>query len=172
MNGERQKSTHGATDRSSPAAGGGRWLHSDDVAGVVILVFVGVVAALTTTFDEVPAALSQGIPPEQFPRLLVVVIALLAVIMIVQSRLRREGPRKRVPVMVLFTACLLVVFVVLIDWIGMMAAMLGFCVALPLLWGERRFLWVGVYAALFPACIYLLFSMLLGVRLPLGLFMG
>ncbi len=172
MIGRRHPSTRGDTDAASPAAGGGSWLHSDDAAGVAILVFVGVVFAITTTFEEVPAALSQGIPPEQFPRILVVVIALLAVIMIVQSRLRREGPRKRVPVMVLFTACLLIVFVVLIDWIGMIAAMLGFCVALPLLWGEKRFLWVGVYAVLFPVCIYLLFSMLLGVRLPLGLFMG
>jgi putative tricarboxylic transport membrane protein len=172
MSGERQQSTHEETDTSSPAAGGSGWLHGDDVAGVVILVFVGVVVAITTTFEEVPAALSQGIPPEQFPRILVAVIALLAIAMIVQSRLRQEAPRKPAPMMVLATACLLLIFVLLIDWIGMIAAMFVFCLALPMLWGERRFLWIGVYAVLFPACIYLLFSVLLGVRLPLGLFSG
>lgn len=172
MTAERREATRGETEASSPAAGSRRWLHRDDVAGVVILIFVAIVVAITTTFEDVPAALSQGIPPEQFPRIMVGVIALLAVIMIVQSRLRQEDPRKRVPMMVVFTACILVVFVVLIDWIGMIAAMLVFCVALPLLWGEKRFVWLVVYAGLFPACIYLLFSVLLGVRLPLGLFTG
>jgi hypothetical protein len=100
------------------------------------------------------------------------VIAVLAVMMIVQSRLRHEGPRKRAPMMVLFTACLLLTSVVLIDWIGMITSMLLFCLALPMLWGEKRFLWLAIYAALFPACIYLLFSVLLRVRLPLGIFSG
>jgi putative tricarboxylic transport membrane protein len=172
VGGKRQQSTHAETDTSSPAAGGSSWLHGDDVAGVVILVFVGVVVAITTTFEEVPVALSQGIPPEQFPRMLGAVIALLAITMIVQSRLRQEARRKPAPMMVLATACLLLIFVLLIDWIGMISAMFVFCLALPMLWGERRFLWIGVYAVLFPACIYLLFSVLLGVRLPLGLFSG
>ncbi len=104
--------------------------------------------------------------------MLVAVIVVLAVIMIIQSRVRDHAPRKRVPMMVLFTSCLLVLFVVSIEWIGMMTAMFVFCLALPLLWGEKRVLWVVVYAALFPACIYLLFSGLLGVRLPLGFFTG
>jgi putative tricarboxylic transport membrane protein len=45
-----------------------------------------------------------------------------------------------------------------------------FCLAMPILWGERRYLLVLVYAVLFPIAIYLLFSQLLQVRFPAGSF--
>ena len=170
VSGERQDPTQEGGDIPARAARLPAWLRSDSVVGCVIIIFVAIVFAITTTFEEVPLALSQGIPPEQFPRILVGVMALLAIVMIVQSYLQPEIHRKGVPLMVLWTAGLLILFVVLIDSVGMVAAMFLFCLALPVLWGEKRYLWVTVYAVLFPACIYVLFSVLLEVRFPFGFF--
>ena len=130
--------------------------------------FVVVIIAITTTFEDVPSALSQGIPPEQFPRLVSVIIACLAVLLIVQARVREEKVRKRLPLVTLLTTALLVVYVVLMDWFGTLATMILFCFTLPVLWGERRFAWTAVYAVLFPLSVYLLFSSVLEVRFPKG----
>ncbi len=143
-------------------------LRADEAIGAVILVFVAVIIAITTAFDDVPTALSQGIPPEQFPRLISVIIACLAVILIIQARVREEKARKRVPLVTLLTTALLVIYVVLLDWLGTLAAMILFCFALPILWGERRYVWTAVYAILFPLGVYLLFSGVLEVRFPKG----
>ena len=145
------------------------FLQGDDSAGGIILAFCAVVVYLTTSFDEVPAMLSQGIPPTQFPRMLVGVIAVLAVIMVIQARTRRDANKKPVPVMAFATAGLLVVFVAAIEWIGTIGAIVLFCIALPILWGERRFGWIAAYAVLFPSGVYLLFVKVLEVRFPAGL---
>ena len=141
-------------------------LRSDDYVGAVILVFGAVVVYLTTLFDEVPAMLSQGIPPTQFPRLLVGIIAVFVVIMVIQARSRPDPKKKLVPIVALKTAGILVVFVAAIEWAGTFSAIVMFCIALPVLWGERRFGWIAVYTVLFPAAVYLLFVKVLEVRFP------
>jgi putative tricarboxylic transport membrane protein len=146
------------------------WLRGDDHVGAVILVFCAVVVYLTTLFDEVPAMLSQGIPPTQFPRLLVGVIAVLVVMMVIQARTRRDPKKKPVPMVALMTAGILAVFVAAIEWTGTISAIVMFCIALPILWGERRFGWIAAYAVVFPIAVYLLFVKVLEVRFPTGLF--
>ena len=145
-------------------------LRGDDFVAAVILAFCAVVVYLRTTFDEVPEMLSQGIPPTQFPRLMVAVIAILTVVMTVQSRARGEGSRKPVPATVFITAGILLLFVAALDWLGAFAAMFLFCLGLPILWGERRYTWLAAYALLFPVGIYLLFTEVLEVRFPTGPF--
>lgn len=156
----------------APPAGTGRpfLLRADDMVGGVILLFCAAVFAITTTFDEVPAMLSQGIPPTQFPRLLVGVIAFLVVVMMIQARRREAVEMKRVPTVAFATVGFLALFVAAIDWIGTFAAIFLFCLALPVLWGERRYAWIVVFAVLLPISIYILFSKVLGVRFPAGFF--
>jgi hypothetical protein len=145
-------------------------LRAEDKAGGVILVFCAVVVYITTSFDKVPAMLSQGIPPTQFPRMLVGIIAILTLVMVIQARSRQDANKKPVPVVALVTAGFLVVFVAAIEWIGTIGAIVLFCIALPILWGERRFGWIAAYAVLFPSGVYLLFVKVLEVRFPAGLF--
>ncbi len=90
-------------------------LRSDDVVGGVILFFCAAAYAVTMTFEEVPAMLAQGIQPSVFPRTMIAVIAILAVILIIQGRLRGQSPRKPVPLVAFLTAGLLAVFVAAID---------------------------------------------------------
>lgn len=161
----------------SPAAGASsvrttrppRWRADYGIAAVILL-FCAVVVVLTTTFEKVPLALSQGIPPEEFPRLIVGLIVFLTLVMALQARAQPDSKRKAVPGMVYFTAALLSLFVAAIDWLGTMPTVFLFCLAMPILWGERRYLLVLVYAVLFPIAIYLLFSQLLQVRFPAGSF--
>jgi len=154
----------GATTPRSPR------LRSDDIVGAVILLFCAATYAITTTFEEVPAMLSQGIQPAVFPRMMIIVIAFLTVIMMVQGHRKARSERRPVPMVAFVTAGLLVVFVAAIDWLGMIVASFLFCIVLPLLWGERRFGWIIVFAVLFPASIFVLFSKLLEVRFPSGVF--
>ncbi len=145
-------------------------LHGDTLAGVAILIFCAIVFALTLTFDDVPSALSHGVPPTQFPRLLVGFIAALTLLMMFEGRKKPPSDRKPVPRMVYPSTALLLVFVALINWVGTMVAMIGLCIALPLLWGERRYVPILLLAALFPIAVYYLFSEVMEVRFPASVF--
>jgi hypothetical protein len=144
-------------------------LRGDDIVGGVILFFCAAAYAITTTFEEVPVMLSQGIQPAVFPRAMIAVIAFLSMILIVQSRRKPASVHKPVPMVAFATAGLLAVFVAAIDWVGMMLGIFLFCLILPALWGDRRYLWIAVFAMLFPVGIFMLFSRMLEVRFPLGI---
>lgn len=145
-------------------------LHGDEIVGGAILVFCAAAYAITMTFEEVPAMLAQGIQPAVFPRAMIAVIAILSVIVIIQGRRKPAATRKPVPIVAFATAGLLAVFVAVIDWVGMMLGIFLFCLVLPALWGDRRYLWIAVFAVLFPVSIFMLFSTMLEVRFPLGIF--
>ena len=165
MSGDRQESTQQGNGAGSPVP---FRLRGDYMVGGVILLFCAVVVGITTTFDEVPPILAQGIPPTQFPRMMVGVIAILAAIMIYQAHGREPKKRKPVPLMVFLSAGVLLAFIAAIEVIGTIPAMFLFCVALPLLWGERRIVAILIFAVVFPAAVYLLFSNFLEVRFPAG----
>ncbi len=142
-----------------------RW---DYVVGAVVIVFCAVVYYITTTFDEVPEALSHGVPPTQFPRLILGIMVFLSGLMMYQASHREPKVRKPVPRMVYLSAGLLVLFVVGINTIGTIIPMVLFCVALAVLWGERRYWILAIYAIVFPIAVYFLFTKLLEVRFPRG----
>lgn len=143
-------------------------LRGDDIVGGAILLLCAVVYAITMTFEEVPVMLSQGIQPAAFPRLMIVVIAILAVVMMIQGRRGGRTDRRPLPLAVYGTTGLLILFVVAIDWLGTIIAISLFCLALPVLWGERRYAWLVAFAVLFPMGIFVLFSKVLEVRFPSG----
>ena len=158
-----------ATDVNGAAPPRSPLVRGDDIVGGVILFFCAAAYAITTTFEEVPAMLSQGIQPAVFPRAMIAVIAFLSVIVIIQGRRKAAATRKKVPLVAFATAGLLGLFVAAIDWVGMMIAIFLFCLILPVLWGDRRYLWIAVFAVLFPVSIFMLFSKLLEVRFPPGI---
>lgn len=121
---------------------------------------------LSTRFDSVPAALSQNVPPELFPRLLLFIIAGLSVVMMWQGRGIAAAPVLRARRILLVAAA---------AWIGCaLFAMTGVvtlvacCGALCALWGERRLTILVLYALLYPAAAYVVFALFLGLRFPDG----
>ena len=158
-----------ATEMNGTGPSRSQLLRGEDVVGGAILCFCAAAYAITTTFEEVPAMLSQGIQPAVFPRAMIAVIAFLSVVLIIQGRSKAAATRKKVPLVAFATAGLLGLFVAAIDWVGMMIAIFLFCLILPVLWGDRRYLWIAVFAVLFPVSIFMLFSTMLEVRFPLGI---
>lgn len=153
-------------------------LHMTDLA--VALVIFAVCAALyyvTTTFDEVSNMLAQNIPPEFFPQLVIMIIAVLTLGVPFEHLLHtRRGENidsdrsDRVKWMPVLTGTLFVVLVLGIPYLGMLLTMISVCAILPLLWGERRLKLIIPFALLFPLAVAYLFNKILLVYFEPGIF--
>ncbi len=144
-------------------------LPRDLVVALALLAFCVVAYAVTLGFAKAPAAVAQNVQPATFPRLVIGVIAVLSATLAVLS-FRVDSMRKRpVKPMVWVTAAMMVAFVIVFDTLGFVAAMVLFAAAMPVLWGERRWTHVLPFALLFPAAVYLVFVVGLGVHFDPGL---
>jgi hypothetical protein len=143
---------------------------SGDMLDAIVIVIVSVILFwITTTFEEVPEIVAQGIQPDLFPQIIISLIVFLAIVMAYQGRAKNKTAKSIKP-MATYTAIFVLLFAVSIHWIGSVPAMIFACVALPLLWGERRYVGILIFAILFPIGVYLLFTKALDIRFPLGIF--
>ena len=152
-------------------------VHMVDLA--VTAVIVALCALLfwnTTTFERVPASLAQNVQPTLFPRLLLGTIVLMALFLPfehVQKKVQGidlDSARSDwVRPITYVTGLALVVLVISIPWLGTFLAMIAACAVLPVLWGERRWWLVAVYAIAFPLLISLLFVTGLEVNFEPGI---
>lgn len=155
-----------------------RLVHPVDLRlAIAIYVVLGVLYYVTTTFDEVPPLLAQNIGPAWFPRLLIWTIAVLTIALPFEHRFLAGGKARldadrieRIPLMVIITAGLLALTVLSVVVFGTFLAMVFVCLALPLLWGERRWKVLIPYAILFPTAVALLFTHVLKVFFQPGLY--
>jgi hypothetical protein len=113
--------------------------------------------------------LSQNVAPTFFPRLVIAVIAVLSVALIVNSRNSTKAARDGIARGTLVTAGVMIATVALIPRLGMLATTSLASIALPLTWGERRWLRIALLAIGLPASIYLIFDLGLDMRFPQGL---
>ena len=144
-------------------------LPKDLVPGSVILILCAALFHITTTFDSDPLGAAQGMPATHMPRLVLTVIAVLTLIMMAQGL--RSGEKNVMvspPAKMWGTAGLLALTAISFPIIGVPLSFFAICVALPLLWGAHDIRAIGLFAVAVPVAIYVLFQMLLGLRLPLG----
>ncbi|MFL2546114.1 MAG: tripartite tricarboxylate transporter TctB family protein [Candidatus Rariloculaceae bacterium] len=146
--------------------------HSDLFVGVVLLAFCAIIFWLTTSFTEVPAMLSQNVPPTFFPRLVVGIIAVLSVTLIFNGLRKTENSRERVEPAVFVTAAIVILAGIAVSYLGTLLTLSLVACAIPIAWGERRLRPIGILAVTLPAAIYLVFSVALGIRFPAGLLFG
>jgi putative tricarboxylic transport membrane protein len=149
---------------------------TDLLLAAVILAGAAFLFQETMRFDEIPAGLAQNVPPELFPQLLLVLIALMALLLPFEHiQKRREGidldaPRSnRIRPVTWLTAAFLFGVVLVVQWLGTVLAMVLACAALPVLWGERRLWRVALFAVLMPLAVTLLFVGLLEVNFIPGI---
>ena len=174
----------------------------DSLAGLAIVAVCAVAWRLTAGFDEVPAMLSQNVPPTFFPRLVIATAALLGGLLIAGGIRRRAGDvarrtaagepparheeagraengdppppnekpdRAALPPPVFWaTAGVVAAAGVLIPLAGTLLTLGVVAIVLPLSWGERRFRLVAGLALGLPGAIYVVFTVALGVRFPVG----
>jgi putative tricarboxylic transport membrane protein len=152
-------------------------VHKVDLA--VTAVIVAICAFLfwdTTNFEQVPPSLAQNVPPTLFPRLLLVLIVVMALFLPfehVQKRAQGIDLDKersdRVRPITLLTALALIGIVLVMPRLGTLPALVVSCALLPVMWGERRWWLVALYAIAFPLVITYVFVAGLGVNFLPGI---
>jgi len=55
------------------------------------------------------------------------------------------------------------------EFLGAVLTMFVVCLTIPLIWGEKNYVAVAIYAIVFPAFVYFLFNTLLGLYFNPGL---
>ncbi len=149
----------------------------DLVIMIIILSICGALYYVTTSFEEVSEMLSQNIPPEFFPRLVMLLIAILALALPFEHLFqRRRGNdldskrRKKLRPLSYLTALVLVLLAFAMPYLGTFLTMIVVCLILPWLWGERRLRLIVPFAMLFPLAVTLVFNRVLGVYFEPGIF--
>jgi putative tricarboxylic transport membrane protein len=148
----------------------------DLVVAAFLLAICGFLFWDTTKFAEIPRGLAQNVPPERFPQLLLIVIAAMALFLPfehVQKRLQGVDLDKersaRIKPITFVTALALFGVVLVTPWLGTLPAMVIACALIPVLWGERRYWLVAIYAIAMPFAVGLLFVDGLGVNFLPGI---
>lgn len=160
-----------APDDAAAAARPPWWraVHSDVIIAGVILTGCALVGAVTATFEDVPAALLSGMGPAVFPRLVIGVIALLALWLALSSRGQPELGREPVRGLVYATGAAVLVFMGVLNLAGMYGAILFAIIGIGRLWGERRWWLLAVVAAGLIFAVHLAFTVAFGIPMPRGI---
>jgi hypothetical protein len=137
------------------------------IAAAAVIAVAAVLFALTFGFEKLPAGLVGGFGAEAFPRLVLGVIAGLAVLLFVAGP--AGEPRARIPAMVYYTAGSLLAFMALVPLAGMLGAMFLFLLGVGTLWGERRAWLLLLVSIAMMAAIWGVFVRGFAVQMPQGL---
>ena len=142
------------------------------IESIVIMIFAVVMFCVTYTFDKVPEIFAQGIQPTVFPRAMLAIMFALALLQAIRAtrltpqQFARLKPIRSFQLIVFLTAGLLIGFAVIMPIIGTFPAIIIFLPALALLWGERRWLLMGLSFLGFLGFAYVLFRLIMNVPLP------
>jgi hypothetical protein len=142
--------------------------HSDVVIAGGIIAFCTLVWGGTLTFDEVPAALAQGMGAEAFPRLVLCVLTVLAIGLALASRGRADPEREPIHRLVLLTAAATLAFMVVLKIFGIYGAIAFAFLGIGRLWGERRWSLLAAVTVGMAITIHLVFVKAFGIPLPSG----
>lgn len=144
-------------------------LPRDLIPGLIIIIVCAGLYYVTTTFDSDPLGAAQGMPATHMPRLILGVIGVLTLFMIGQGLRQSADDTKASPSWRMWaTAAILGGAAAGFTVMGVPLAFFAVCVAIPLLWGARNLPAIGIFAVALSAAIYVVFQLLLGLRLPMG----
>lgn len=174
-------SGQGRSDSVDPNGGdggsGAPLFHRTDLglALIILAVCAGLYFA-TTRFETVAPLFAQDVPPEFFPRLLIWIIVVLALLLpfehllLAKRRTNLDDDRSdRIRPNTVVTAGLLCAVVAAMPWLGTAPSMVAVCLLLPRLWGETRLSVVIPFAVVFPGAVTFVFSYLLKVHFEPGI---
>lgn len=136
---------------------------------LAILVFVGVVNFKNTAENY------RALPPSFFPNILVGVMVVLSLALLVRgwrnapSPIFKQSVKRSNVLRVVGLMALLVVFIVLLQYVGFAISSFLFVLSLQLVLGERRPVRLFALAISVTLVMYVVFVLLLRVPLPRGL---
>ena len=167
----------GRTDSATPGPLRGLIHFTDLWLTILIVIVCGWLYYVTTQFESVSALLTQNIGPEWFPRLLIWTIVVLSLLLPFEHLARSsqtdsidKDRASRIKPISIVTAILMLAVVGMVHLFGTLGGMISVCIALPLLWGERRMKVLVPYVLIFPPTVALLFTKVLKVYFEPGLF--
>ena len=142
----------------------------DTWVGLCVLGVSAVIYAITLTFEEAPDALAQNVQPATFPKLVVSVMALLSVVVIIQSLGKQSRSRNPIHRMSYISALVMIAFAFAFQYLGLLVAMVLLSFSLPVIWGERNWPAIVGFSILFPLAVHGLFAVILKVHFEPGIF--
>ena len=142
----------------------------DLLVAAVALAACAVAFGLTFRFTTTtPAAMMSGMGAEAFPRLVIVVMAILAICIglgIGNPPMQKPAP---IPAVVWITIGVLAAYIAVVDLLGMWLASFALMLVLGRMWGERRYARLAVASAAMLLVVWLVFVKLLKGSFPEGL---
>ncbi len=160
-----------------PATKQGLVDRGDLIVSIMLLAVCGYLYYLTTTFEQASALLGDNVGPADFPRLVLTIIAILAVLMLLERRLQparwqkiKDGQADSVKMLTWLSIGFTLLVTAAAPYLGTMLTMFLVCLFLPLLWGERRMWLVLAFAVIFTFAVTWLFNVVLRVFFEPGIF--
>lgn len=149
----------------------------DLLVTAILLVLCAYLYYLTTTFEETSALLGENVGPADFPRLVIMIIAILSVLMLLERRLQptrwqkiKDGQSVNVKTLTWLSIGFTLVATAAAPYLGTILTMFLVCLLLPPLWGERRVTLVVPFALIFTFIVTWLFNVVLRVFFEPGIF--
>lgn len=161
----------------APEKTGAKFYHRKDLYLALVLVAFGAFVYYEAgKFPPAPLVLGDTLNADVFPKILVVILLFLTAIIPFEfkitpqkvAKIDKERDEKTLPI-TWVTIFLLLTIVFLTDFLGAVLTMFVTCLLLPLVWGEKKYVVVAIYALLFPAFVWFLFNQLLGLYFAPGL---
>jgi putative tricarboxylic transport membrane protein len=161
----------------APRTLGAGLVHKKDLILATILVAFGALIYYEAgKFPPAPEILGEIINAEVFPKILVVLLIFFAAIVPFEFKITpekidgidKDRGEKVLPITWITIAVLLSI-VAAAEFLGAVLTMFVICLTVPLVWGEKNYVAVAIYAIVFPAFVYLLFNTLLGLYFNPGL---
>jgi len=161
--------TEGGDETSTTAGPVPGRVHPDIVTGLVIIALCLAVWGVTLAFDDVPAAISTGMGPETFPRLVLGVIIALSCWLALTASRRCRPEIEAVHPMVYATAAALGGVMAAMAVFGIHGAVVASVIGIGRLWGERRLPLLATIAVGMSLSLHFAFVRGFGIGLPRGL---
>ncbi len=136
---------------------------------VVIIIFSVFAFINTLYFDEVPPILNRGIQPATFPKILLVLITLLATLVYYLSLKNPWKKNEKLDRPFFFTLLFFILFSLITIYLDFFLAIAVLSFLVSFFWGERRILYLALVSLIFPIIVFIFFEMILGLRFPAGI---
>jgi hypothetical protein len=149
----------------------------DAVLALALIVICGIFYWLSSDFPVPGLFLGDNVLPEQFPRMLLVTIGIFCLLLPIEHKLEparwpliRKSRSAHIGANTFVTMGFILLLVGLGEWLGTILTIFIAASCLPILWGERRWLLIGIYAVIFTGIVTYLFSIVLSVYFIPGVF--
>lgn len=153
--------------------------HQTDVIGYSAIVAFSLTLYFWLIPNFVKLKKNADIGPDMFPKLLAGFLFVLGAIGLVSTlvAMKRDGVsfkgyrmewKKYVPQVILLASG--IVFILAAQFLGFLIAAVIYAFLLFLLFGSRRWVLNGIMAVVYPVILYLLFSLVLRIQFPAGIF--